>query len=204
MLTKIYPDTPNWYTIDQIVAQLLEGNLIIYPTGIGYAYGCSALKQRAIEKVCALKGVDWRKHRLAVMCPSINSIPEYAKVDNRVFQYMKAHEREPITYILPAKSELPKILQNNHKIGVRLSQHPVTTLLLEALGSPLLTASLPIRHEEVEYLTNPELIDECYGKDVYTVVDGGISEGGYTSIIRLTEGEEEIVREAQIGFSSLL
>lgn len=204
MLTKIYTDNPNWNTIDQVVAQLLEGHIIIYPTGLGYAYGCSALKQRAIEKVCTLKGVDWRKHRLAVMCPSINSISEYAKVDNHSFQYIKANEKEPITYILPAKTELPKMLQNNHEIGIRLSLHPITTLLLQTLGSPLLTASLPIRHEEPEYLTDPELIDECYGKEVYTIIDGGVTSGGYTSIIRLSHGEEEVVREGQKGFSILL
>ncbi len=203
MITKIYSDTPDHALINSVVAKLLDGEIIIYPTGLGYAYGCSALKQRAIERICSLKGVDWRKHRMAVMCPSINAISEYAKVDNRSFQYIKSHEKEPITYILPAKYELPKILQNNHEIGVRLAQHPITQLLLEALGSPLLTASLPIRHEEPEYLTDPELIDECYGKEVYTLLDGGICTGGYTAIIRLSNGEEEILREAQQGLSTL-
>ena len=62
MITKIYPETPNWDLLHKIAAQIRDGAIIIYPTGIGYSYGCSAYKARAIEEVCRLKGVDPKKH----------------------------------------------------------------------------------------------------------------------------------------------
>lgn len=201
MITKIYTDSPDYRLLDKVAHHLRDGEIVIYPTGIGYAYGCSALKQRTIENICRLKGVDWRKHRMAVMCPNIGAISEYAKIDNQAFKYIKEHSEEPITYILPAKSELPKMLQNKNEIGIRLSLSPVTTLLLETLGVPLLTASLPPRHEDIEYLLHPELIDECYGDDVYTLLDGGIAPGGQTAIVRLQGGEVELIRPAQEALS---
>ena len=42
MITKIYPETPNWDLLHKIAAQIRDGAIIIYPTGISYSYGCSA------------------------------------------------------------------------------------------------------------------------------------------------------------------
>lgn len=194
MRTKLYPDTPDWQTLEQIVAKLRDGALVIFPTGIGYAYGCSAYKARAIEQVCALKGVDPKRHRLTIMCKDLGSFARYARVDNDAFQFIRKHESEPITYILPATHELPKLLINKKEVGLRLPLHPIATLLIEALGEPLLTASLPPLQEEPEYRTHPELIDDCYGHQVYTLLDGGEAEAGYTAIVSLTQKPYEVLR----------
>lgn len=45
-------------------------------------------------------------------------------------------------------------------------------MIVERLGCPLVTASLK-SDDETEYLTDPELIHERYGRDVALVVDGG-------------------------------
>ena len=198
MITKIYPETPNWDLLHKVAAQIRDGAIIIYPTGIGYSYGCSAYKARAIEEVCRLKGVDPKKHRLTIMCRDLADFTRYAKVDNPSFRYIREHEKEPITYLLPATSELPKLLINKHEVGLRLPLHPLAALLLEVLDEPLLTASLPTKKEDPEYRTDPELINELYGHEVYTILDGGCALGGYTAIVSLTQGEPEIVRPAGI------
>lgn len=45
--------------------------------------------------------------------------------------------------------------------------------IVERLGAPLLTSSV-LDDEETEYMTNPELIHERYGRDVELVIDGGV------------------------------
>ena len=81
---------------------------------------------------------------------------------------------------------------------MRLPLHPLTALLLEVLDEPLLTASLPNKKEDPEYRTDPELIDELYGHEVYTILDGGCALGGTTAIVSLTQGEPETIRPADI------
>lgn len=197
MITKIYPDNPDYRLVDKLVNKLRDGAIIIFPTGIGYALGCNALKQQAVEEIYRLKRSDMRKQRFAIMCPSLAEAAKYAKIDQTAFRFIKQYAEEPITYILPVLSTLPKLLKANREIGIRLSHHPVTTLLLENLDIPLITASLPVRHGELEYLTHPDLIDEEYGNDVFTVVDGGEAVLEQTAIIRLIDKEIEILREAE-------
>lgn len=194
MITKLYTDNPNYEVVNEVVRALEEGKLIIYPTGIGYALGCNALKQQSIEEIYRLKQSHLRKQRFAIMCPSLREAAKYAKIDNKAFKYIKEHADEAITYILPPLSSLPKIFKNAKEVGIRLSHHPATTLILENLREPLLTTSLPIYHNELEYLTHPELIEEAYGHLVYTVIDGGVAEGLKSAIIRLQGGEVEELR----------
>jgi tRNA A37 threonylcarbamoyladenosine synthetase subunit TsaC/SUA5/YrdC len=64
------------------------------------------------------------------------------------------------------------------------------------LGAPLLSTSLKVNeHEDIEYMTLPELIDEKWGDSVDLVIDGG--EGGteQSTIINCVDGEAEIVRQ---------
>jgi len=61
MLIKIYPDNPNSREIDKVVSVLSDGGTIIYPTDTLYAIGCDALNVRAVEKICALKGINPQK-----------------------------------------------------------------------------------------------------------------------------------------------
>ncbi|WP_303030771.1 L-threonylcarbamoyladenylate synthase [uncultured Duncaniella sp.] len=49
-ILDIYPDSINERHIDEAVAALRRGEVIVYPTDTFYALGCDALNNRAIEK----------------------------------------------------------------------------------------------------------------------------------------------------------
>jgi hypothetical protein len=51
--------------------------------------------------------------------------------------------------------------------------------------------------EETEYMTDPELIHERYGRDVELVIDGGVGDAVPTTVVDLTGGEPEILREGK-------
>ena len=44
MLTKIYPDAPDYRQLSLLVDELRDGAVFIYPTSSGYAYCCDAFK----------------------------------------------------------------------------------------------------------------------------------------------------------------
>lgn len=52
-ILDIYPDSINERHIDEAVAALRRGEVIVYPTDTFYALGCDALNNRAIEKICS-------------------------------------------------------------------------------------------------------------------------------------------------------
>ena len=66
------------------------------------------------------------------------------------------------------------------------------------LDAPIMTTTLPYdEHEDIEYVTDPELIDEKLGDVVDLVIDGGIGGIEPSTVVNCTEGEAAIVRQGK-------
>ena len=198
MLLKLYEKNNSRRDIDRIVDILNNGGVIIYPTDTTYAFGCHALKERAIERVCEIKGIDTKRHLLSVVAHDIRSISEYVRIDNDTFRLMRDHLPGPFTFILPAGNRLPKIFKNRKEVGIRIPDNSIVNEICEALGAPLLSTSLKVsEHEDIEYMTQPELIDEKYGDRVDLIIDGGEGDTEQSTIINCADGEMEIIRQGK-------
>jgi len=170
MLIKLFEDNPNQRDILKITAVLKRGGVIIYPTDTVYAMGCAINQVKAVQRVCALKGVKPEKADFSMICRDLSEIALYAKVSNEVFKIMKRHLPGPFTFILNATTKLPNVLMNRRKtIGVRIPDNYIVRAIVEELGHPLLTTSIHDDDEIVEYMTDPELIHERYCKSVDSV-----------------------------------
>ena len=197
MLIKIYPENPNPREVSRVVNLLKDGALIVYPTDTVYAIGCDALNVRAVEKLCALKGVNPLKSNLSIVCFDLSDISEYAQVSNRTFKLLKKNLPGPFTFILPTSSKLPKIYKNRKEVGIRVPDNTIARVLVEALGNPILSMSVHDKDEMVEYSTDPELIHEKYGEDVAVVIDGGYGEDIPSTVVTCMDDEFEILRQGK-------
>lgn len=198
MIIKLYEKNNARRDLDRIVEVLNQGGVIIYPTDTTYAFGCHALKERAIERVCDIKELDTKHHLLSVVAHDISSVSEYVKIDNDTFRLMRDNLPGPFTFILPAGNRLPKIFKNRKEVGIRIPASNIAREICEALSAPLLSTSLKVgEHEDVEYMTLPELIDEKYADLVDLIIDGG--EGGteQSTIVSCVDGEPEVVRQGK-------
>ena len=196
MLIKLYEKNNNPKDLARIVEVLEEGGIVIYPTDTMYAIGCHALKERAIERICRLKGIDPKKQHLSIICYDLSSISEYAKLDNNTFKLMKRNLPGPFTFILNGTTRLPKIFRNRKEVGIRMPDNPIVQELSRLLDAPIMSTSLPLPDGmESDYITNPELIDELFGERVDIVIDGGLGGTEVSTIINCTDGEAEIIRQ---------
>ena len=66
------------------------------------------------------------------------------------------------------------------------------------LGNPILTTSLRIDDDIVEYPTDPELIYDDYKNKVDAVIDGGYGSLYASTVIDCTGDEPEIVRMGSV------
>ena len=198
MAVKLYDRDNDPKTIERIVALLESGGVIIAPTDTLYAICCHGLKERAIERICRLKGIDPKKQHLSIICYDISTVTHYAKIENAVFKLMKRNLPGPFTFVLTASSRVPdKALEKRRTIGVRIPANGVARAIVERLGAPLITASVKDDDEVVEYTTDPELIHERYGREVDLVIDGGTGDNVPTTVVDLTQGEAEVLREGK-------
>lgn len=194
-LIKLYADSPNYKEVERVVKALRDGEVIIYPTGTGYAYGCDAMHQRAVEQICKLKDFNLKKKSLSVMFENMSDVPTYCKISNDTFKFIKQHREGFFTYILPAAGTLPKVFKNRKEVGARLAANPIARMLIQELGSPLMTSSLPRDDENPEYATDPELIQERYGHQVNIIVDGGIGHYAPSTVLDCTQIPYVLVRK---------
>lgn len=196
MLVKIYGDNPSERELKRVVEALERDGIVIYPTDSVYAFGCSLRSAKAVERLRRLRGRS--DAPLTVVFHDIAQVAEYCRVDNTTFRILKRNLPGPFTFLLPASSRVPdKALERRRTIGIRIPAHPVARAVVEALGCPMITASVKDDDEVVEYTTDPELIEERYGRDVSLVIDGGMGDNVPTTVVDLTGDEPEIVREGR-------
>ncbi len=196
MLVQIYPDNPDPKRMQKAVEILRNGGVIIYPTDTIYAIGCDALNVKAVAKVAEIKGVKPEKANFSIICFDLSHISTYARIDTPDYKIMKKNLPGPFTFILNGSSALPKILNNKRKeVGIRVPNNNIARQLTEMLGNPLIATSVHDDDEVLEYTTDPELIYEKYQNRVDMVINGGYGKNEASTVVDLTKGEVEILRQ---------
>lgn len=195
---RLYPTNINTVFIDRIVDTLKSGGLIVYPTDTYYAIGCDALNNRAIERLCKIKGINPDKHLLSIVCSDISQASEYARIDNNAFRLLRANLPGPFTFILPAASTLPKVFKGRKTVGVRVPDNSIARAIAEALGNPVLTTSIPTEGMEDEEIIEPMSIAMKMEDVADIMVDGGQGDNRPSTVVDcLDSSSPEVVREGK-------
>jgi tRNA threonylcarbamoyl adenosine modification protein (Sua5/YciO/YrdC/YwlC family) len=205
MLIKIYPENPNPKAIEQAVEVLRKGGLIIYPTDTVYGLGCDITNQKAIERICHLRGIKPDKANFSFICSDLRHISDYIKpIDTTTFRVLKKALPGPYTFILNANNNVPKLLSSKKKtVGIRVPDNAIAQEIVRQLGNPIISASIKDDDELIEYSTDPELIHEKYEDTVDLVIDGGYGDNEPSTVIDCTSGDFEVIREGKGSLEDL-
>lgn len=189
----MYATSINERYIDEIVERLRRGDIIIFPTDTLYAVGCDALNNRAVERVCRLKGINPDKQRLAIVCADISQASEFARVENDAFKIMKANLPGPFTFILPGSTKLARAFKGRREVGVRIPDNAIARRLVEELGNPLMSSSISWEDADPEELILPENIGLRYDGQVDLFIDGGEGSATPSAIVDINDPSEPII-----------
>lgn len=198
MLLRIHPDDPQPRLTKQVAECLKGGGVIIYPTDTIYGLGCDINQPRAVEKICKIKNVDPQKAQLSFICRDLSHLSDYTKtIETPLYRMLKSFLPGPYTFILPASKLVPKILKSKKStVGLRIPDNKICQHILDELGHPILSASLP--GEMVEEYTDPEVMYEKFGDNIDLIIDGGIGGMIPSTIIDCT-GDEWVVTRQGLG-----
>ncbi|MGC9151068.1 MAG: L-threonylcarbamoyladenylate synthase [Microbacter sp.] len=199
MLIIIHPENPQSKSVEAAATILREGGVIIYPTDTVYALGCDIFQARAIERIYKYRGIEPNKANLSFICSNMSQLSEFAKVDNNTFKLMKRLLPGPYTFILNRSNRLPKLFRERTTVGIRIPDNHIARALIDALGNPILSASLHSTEENIEeeYFTDPELINEKFGNQVDAVIDGGIGGIIPSTVIDCTSDKPVVIRQGK-------
>ncbi|MFT5752405.1 MAG: tRNA threonylcarbamoyl adenosine modification protein (Sua5/YciO/YrdC/YwlC family) [Flavobacteriales bacterium] len=195
---KVYEENPNLKDIQRIVKIIRSGGLIIYPSDTVYALGCDITNNRALEKLAKLKGVKLAKANFSFVCEDLSNLSDYVKqIDTKTFKLLKRALPGPYTFILPGNNNLPTVFKKKKEVGIRVPDNEITQAIVRALGNPIVSTSIYDEDEVIEYMTDPELIYEKWGRLVDVVVDGGYGDNIASTVIDLTGDEPILIREGK-------
>lgn len=197
-ILKIYPENPQENLIDEVVKTLRNGGLIIYPSDTVYALGCDINNLKAMEKLAHLKKVKLDKAQFSIICNDLSHLSAFTRpIETSVFRILKNSIPGPFTWILEANKNLPIAYKGAKTVGIRVPDHTVPQLIVEKLGNPIASTSIKDDDEVIEYTTDPDLIAEKYDHLVDIVIDSGYGDNVASTIVDLTSGEPEIIREGK-------
>ena len=138
----IHPENPQARLINQAVAIIRGGGVVVYPTESGYALGCQMSDKQALERVCRIRHIDVT-HNFTLVCRDLSELSLYAKVDNSAFRLLRNNTPGAYTFILKATKEVPRRLMNEKRktIGIRVPTNIIAQALLEAMGEPIISTT---------------------------------------------------------------
>lgn len=196
MILYMHPDNPQARAIAQAVEILRKDGILVYPTDSSYAFCCMIGNQQGMERIRRIREVD-DDHFFSLVCRDLSELATYTMVDNSQYRLLRAALPGPYTFILKGSKDIPKKLLTPKRktIGLRVPNHQITKDLLESLGEPLLSTTVTLPNYTVEDLREIYQIEDLLEKRVDAIIDAGDCSHFPTTVIDLTSGIPEIIRE---------
>jgi tRNA threonylcarbamoyl adenosine modification protein (Sua5/YciO/YrdC/YwlC family) len=204
---EVHPQTPQTRKIDEIVAALRSGAVMLYPTDTVYAIGCDLNSKIGVDRVRQIKRMSNDKP-LTFLCQSLSNISEYANVSDPAYRLMKHFIPGTYTFILPATKLVPKLVQDPKRktTGIRVPKHPLCQILLERLGNPIISTSAQIQDDDgfqPTFGVEKAVLFDRLEKLVDIIIDDGSELGVENStVLDMTTDPPTVIREG-LGWAEL-
>ena len=178
---------------------LAGGGIIAYPTETFYGLGADATNEKAIEKIFAVKGRNFKNPISLIIgqtediYPLVQDVPEIAQ------KLMAAFWPGALTIIFSAADKIsPLLTVGSGKIGLRVSSHPGAQGIVQKLKRPLTATSANL--SGAPECTRASEVAEQLGDKIDAIIDLGNTPGTKGStIIDVTCTPPVILREGAIS-----
>lgn len=141
--------TPMMYDteIEETVAVLRNGGLILFPTDTIWGIGCDACNPEAIQKIYDLKQRDASKP-FVLLVSSLDMLKNYVRHVHPRIETLLVHHVRPLTVVYDKGRNLPSIsIAADGSVAIRVSTDPFCTAIIEAFGYPVVATSANISNE---------------------------------------------------------
>jgi tRNA threonylcarbamoyl adenosine modification protein (Sua5/YciO/YrdC/YwlC family) len=194
---ELRAEGPKPRLVSHIVAVLVRGGLIAYPTDSGYALGWRSDNRKAQERVVRLRQLE-DQHHFTYCCRTISDISRYAKVSNWAHRLIRQLTPGPYTFVLPATTQVPRTHRQKRPatIGIRIPDHELVQAILQTIDEPILSSSLVLPNTREEIFDTEDLYDEVH-QDVDLFVDAGYCPLEPTTLLDLTGEAPQVLRLGQ-------
>ena len=133
--------------IEQCLAVLREGGLILYPTDTIWGIGCDATNSEAVSKIFALKKRADEKALIVLVADEREILQYVASPDFRLFDYLQ-EQTKPTTVIYDgAIGFADNLLAADGSIAIRICNDEFCRHLIKRFRKPIVSTSANISGE---------------------------------------------------------
>ncbi len=182
---------------------ILQGGVVAFPTETFYGLGADALDIKALQKIFQIKGREENKP-LLLLVGDRTWVPGLVKnIPSTAEPLIERFWPGPLTLVFDASEHLPPILTaNTGKVGLRVSSHPVTQALVQAVGRAITGTSANLSGQASPSLAAQ--VSQALGKKVDAILDGGKTAGGLGStVLDVSAVLPKIIRQGAISQEEL-
>ncbi len=180
------------------VSLLRTGHVIAVPTDTVYGVAADGLNPDAIRRLYEVKERPTDKP-IPLLLADIEDVWHVIRsFPAGAHRLAQAFWPGPLTLVLPARPELPKVLlAGGDTVGVRIPACEPLRALIRRLGRPLAATSANLSHHPPA-LTAQDVMDQLGGR-IPLILDGGPTPGGRPStVVDCTADQPIILREGPI------
>jgi L-threonylcarbamoyladenylate synthase len=118
------------------------GGLVAYPTEAVYGLGCDPRDGAAVRRLLELKTRPEGKGLILIAADWSQLAPYVVTLDPGRMATIHATWPGPVTWLLPARLEIPRWLTGDHAtLAVRVTAHPLAAALCRRWGGALVSTS---------------------------------------------------------------
>jgi len=193
MMIVIKQDKVN---INEIVAALKNGAVLVAPTDTVYGLVCDATNKNAVDKIFKIKKRDKSKP-LPVFVADIKMAKKYAVIKERQEKFLNENWPGAVTVVFKSKKGLSPLVYKDNTIALRQPNYDLIAEIFKTFKRPLAQTSVNISDQPP--LVNVEEIEKVLGCEKYQpdlAVDiGNLPKNKPSVIIDLTEDKIKILRK---------
>lgn len=163
----------NYWKIKQAANIILCGGIIAYPTEAVYGLGCDPTDMSAVLRLLSLKNRSMEKG-LILVASNLEQLDPFITIPaEEIRQKLLQTWPGPVTWVLPAKPEVPQILTGIHNsLAVRVSSHPVIQAICREIDQPLVSTSA--NRESGSPARSALAVRRIFGQELDYIVHGSV------------------------------
>lgn len=193
-------ESPSTLQLNEIARALAGGAVVLMPTDTIYGLHALALDAEAVARVAEIKGREETKPFI-VLAGSIDQLPLLGvSAEHDTLDALASVWPAPLTAILPLQAPIPAS-RGALTLAVRI---PALDWLRELVlrTGPLVSTSANRSGEPA--IESPALLARELQDRLDAIVDGGLRGGEPSTIVDLTSGEPQLLRDGQHSFTQNL
>lgn len=196
-LIEIDAENPGVEAVSRAAALIRRGGVVAIPSDALYTLVADPLNLHAVSRVFQAKGRESSRALPLLVSDIVMAEELAAEVTARFYLLARHFWPGPLTIIVPAASKVPlKVTGMTGRLGLRQSRSRVAQMLLEHLGQPVIATSANLSGKPTSR-TGIEVFAALDGA-VDLVLDGGLSAGGGSTTVDITEPYWRLIKEGAI------